>query len=135
MMAPIRLAAPAMILLGLAACAAPNTRELTESPFESMGKKVDQVAVISVRNHNCANAVAYLMRAGTRIRLGDVRSLGRRTFRVPLWRLGHTGVRVQVELLASRENYFTDEIRMDPGQRLDVRVEQELRLSSFMMFN
>lgn len=116
-----------MMLLGLAmaACApAQAVRTARVAPPE-------QTAVVEVSNHNWADVTVYAVRPGVRQRLGAVPSMSTGVFRLPQQLMtGSGGLRLQIDLLGSREVHVTEPIPIGPGRRAVLQVHNHLAITS-----
>lgn len=88
-------------------------------------------ALITVENHNTATMRIYIVRETSRIPLGPVETLERRTFTVPTSILGHTGVvRLQADPIGSAHVYNSRPIPAGPGDRVTWRIAHSPALST-----
>ena len=96
------------------------------------GQAAPAGALITVENHNTSAMRVYLLRGTTRVPLGSVDTLERRTFAVPTSVLGHSGmVRLLADPLGSRETFGTEDIAAGPGDLLTWKLAPFLSYSSF----
>jgi hypothetical protein len=64
-----------------------------------------------------------------------VGSMTEETFRIPVGMLGGAGdVTLVARPLASRTAYRTDRLMVAPGQRIDLRLENNLQLSNYAIW-
>lgn len=88
-------------------------------------------ALITVENHNTETMRIYVVRETSRIPLGPVETLERRTFTVPTSILGHTGVlRLQADPLGSARVYTSRPIPAGPGDQVTWRIAHSPTLST-----
>jgi hypothetical protein len=87
---------------------------------------------LRVTNHNWSLVVVYAMRNGTRWRLGDVPTMGTRTFSLDRTTgMGPGGVEILVDPLGSSEAFLTDQVTVGPGETIVLRVENNLSHSTY----
>lgn len=90
-----------------------------------------RAASVVVRNDNWSDVVVYALRLGTRQRLGSVVSMTTERLRLPPGVLaGGDGLRLMVDLIGSRETYTTEVVTVLPGDRVELRVQNHLAISS-----
>lgn len=88
--------------------------------------------LLTVENQHPQDIRVYLIRGETPIPLGSVRTLERRAFAVSTAILGHGGtVRLMADPLGSTQRYASVPIPAAPGDRVEWRLESNLKLSSF----
>lgn len=96
-----------------------------------LDKQASGGALITVENHNTASMRIYILRATSRIPLGSVETLERRTFTVPTSILGPTGVlRLQADPLGSSRVYNSRPIPAGVGDRVTWRIAHSPTLST-----
>lgn len=88
--------------------------------------------LLTVENQHPQDIRVYLIRGETPIPLGSVRTLERRTFAVSTAILGHSGaVRLIADPLGSTQRHASVPIPAAAGDRVEWRLESNLKLSSF----
>lgn len=88
-------------------------------------------SVIRVANNNWSDVTVYVLRAGNRVRLGTVTSMGASVFRMPDTLLRSSGsVQLVVDPIGSRHVFVTPSIQFFPGQEIEFQVENHLPTSS-----
>lgn len=92
----------------------------------------EESTTVEVSNHNWLDVTIYAVERGTRTRLGTVTSMTTRTFELPagLQRRA-TELRLVAAPIGSTETHRTDSILIDPGDRIEWNLENELALSSY----
>ena len=88
-------------------------------------------ATLHVENYNWMDVVVYAVQGTSRIRLGQVTSMGSANFRIPERFLAASeNVRLMVDPIGSTEGYMTDGIVVRDGQRVSFSVQNALQFSS-----
>jgi hypothetical protein len=124
-------AALAATVAGTAGCATGGARtEFHDAGgyFERAPTSADNVLVVD--NRNWSNMTIYLIRSGVRARVGSVGSMSTTEIRLPR-DLMAGDVAVLARPLAGRDGYVTSRLNVRPGQRIQLRLEHNLNLSSF----
>jgi hypothetical protein len=94
-----------------------------------------QNSMIHVENNNWSDMTIYVVRHGMRARIGQVGSMSAESFRIPAGMIGGAGdVTIIARPLASRDAYRTDRIMVVPGQRIDLRLENNINLSNYAVW-
>jgi hypothetical protein len=92
----------------------------------------DGSTVVQIENHNWSDMAVYVIRNGSKHRLGTVSSLSKESFRVPTHLLLSSGdVYLMADPIGSSQMYRSPPIMISPGQRAQWRLENSLALSSF----
>ncbi len=87
---------------------------------------------VHASNQNWQDIDLFLVRPGLKVRLGMVTSMGSMSFRIPKSVMdGSAGVRLLVSPIGGGNEYMTPEIALNPGEVVQLEVENELRLSSY----
>lgn len=90
---------------------------------------------LAVSNNNWSEMTIYVVRSGVQARIGRVPAMGARTFDIPPTLIGGAGeVSIVARPLASRYAFTSRRIMASPGQRIDLRLENNLNLSSFSVW-
>lgn len=111
-----------LILCSVGACTGSKSAARGPAPVSS---------VIRVANNNWSDITVYVLRAGNRVRLGTVTSMGAGVFRMPDTLLRSSGnVQLVVDPIGSRQVFVTPSIQFFPGQEIDFQVENHLPTSS-----
>lgn len=125
------LGAAAAIVIALGACAPAIGGA---GAGRSDVQRDDQVRLV-LTNHNWADVAVYLIRGGSRVRLGDVPSMSERVLMVPRAMLGaSTNVRLLIDPIGSRHVHVTDPIFVSPGQVIEMAVENNLALTNWSVW-
>jgi hypothetical protein len=119
-------AARLLICLVFAGCAS-TTSSSSDDPFSGSQARPSSVRII-VQNMNFADARLYAVRRGARTRLGTVGGNRDSDFTM---RWGFSDVmRIEINLLAG-PTCTTPEIMVDPGDVLELQIQQVFSQSSF----
>lgn len=91
---------------------------------------------VSVTNNNWANVNVYLLRGGTRYRLGMVTSMSTSVFRVPGTAVLSQGdVRLMVDPIGSSQGYVTPSLVVSPGDNVEFTIQNHLPVSSVSVWD
>lgn len=91
--------------------------------------------LVRVRNHNWADMTVYVVRNGTRARLGTVTSMTESVFPVPRgFGMAHADVQLLADPIGSNHGYRTDLILVSPGQTIDLTLENNINLSNYAVW-
>lgn len=124
-----RLFPTALIALALSACA--STSEVKNGPQRSAAPS----AIVQVTNNNWADMNVYMLRAGMRVRLGTVTTMGSRRFQVPKSMMSASGeVRLIADPIGSRGQFTTAPVQFWPGQTVDFKIENHIAVSSIAVW-
>jgi hypothetical protein len=90
---------------------------------------------LTVDNNNWAQVTIYVVRSGMRTRLGQVGAMKSETFRLHPTLVSGTGeMHIVARPLASRHAFTSQRVIVSPGQRIELRLENNLNLSSFSVW-
>jgi hypothetical protein len=118
-----RIASTAVLAITLSACASGGSQR---APAPAMAP-----TRIEVTNHNWADMRVYVVRSGTRFRLGTVSSMGTQIFQLPrTLSVSTSGLQLIADPIGSREMYMTQTLNIAPGQLVRFKVENHLAISS-----
>ena len=118
-------AAAAAVTLG--ACA-PATRQAELSSAERR-------TTLVIENNNWADMVIYVLRGAQRSRIGSVNSMSRARFKLPESIAGTYGeLRIMADPIGSNRTYTSPIISVVPGSQVEVRVENNISISSFAVY-
>lgn len=113
----------------LSACAPAAERAAQNTPVKSQTKLV-------VENNNWLDVAVYLVRGSTRARLGTVGSMTSEQFTIPdAYVLGVSDIVVQADPIGSTTTYVSPPIQVFPGARVNLSVNNNIRLSNFAVFS
>ena len=105
-------------------------RTPTENPFAERKPHAELV----VQNHNWLDAHVYLVRGGVRTSLGFMTALGKKEFELPPWAtLPGNDVQILVHLIGG-VSYVTPVVIVNPGDVVELVVQNNLALSSTVVF-
>jgi hypothetical protein len=118
-------AALAALTMDVAACATHHGSSAPPAP---------ERAAVTVKNDNWSDVVVFVVRSGTRSRIGSVTAMSTHTFRVPPDLAPDGILQLMVDPVGSNNTYVTDRIVVNSGQRVELTVAQVLRMSSFSVW-
>lgn len=122
-------AAAAAAVVGLFAGACASGGAAVETNADADGR-----TVLSVTNYNWSDVTVYAVQLGHRLRLGTVTSMTTRRFTVPVGgSLSEGGLSFLATPIGSTRTHQTDRIMVDPGDRIEWKLENSLALSSYMV--
>lgn len=92
---------------------------------------IDGATVVRVTNNNWSDMTIYLVRDGTRHRLGSVTSQGTHIFAIPTHLVTTTGsLHLMADPIGSARTFVSSPILLSPGQTAEWQLENSLALSS-----
>jgi len=92
-------------------------------------------AAIHVDNHNWQDVDVFAVREGIRVRLGMVTSMSSSHFRLPqAFLVGSPNVQLRIDPIGSNSGFLTQSILVGPGQTVDLRIENNLNLTSYSVW-
>lgn len=95
---------------------------------------INDSATMVVENNNWHDMTVYLVRNGTRSRLGSVPSMGRANFVLGPGLIGGSGeIRLLADPLGSTRKFLSEPILVFPGRQVRFKVENNLAISSYMV--
>lgn len=119
----------ALIALSLGACATHSGTQ--DGPLPPSAAH----ASVRVTNSNWADMTVYVERAGMRVRLGSVTSMGSRSFQLPRSIVNATGdIRLVADPIGSRDVHVTAPVQVWAGQTVDFKIENHLAISSIAVW-
>jgi hypothetical protein len=90
---------------------------------------------LTVENNNWQDMTVYVLRDGVRARLGSVPAMGRSNFTLADALIGGSGdLRLMADPLGSSARYTTQPIHVMRGQQVRFRLENNVHLSSYLVF-
>ena len=105
------------------------------APTESAVAERKPHAELVVQNNNWLDAHVYLMRGSMRTSLGFITALGKREFELPSWAtLPGNDVQILVHLIGG-VSYLTPAVNVDRGDVVELVVQNNLALSSAVVFS
>lgn len=121
------LAAVAAATMG--ACAPATEQAKNNLPARSRTQLV-------VQNRNWQEVAVYVVRSGSRMRLGTVSSMAKAEFSIPdAYVLGVSDINVQADPMGSSRVYNSGPIQVFPGARLELTIENAIQLSNFAVYS
>ena len=134
------LAAAVAASLTLGACAsggtATGTARLPDGPTAGRTAAATvQPAMLKVSNYNWMDVVVYAAQGNSRVRLGQVTSMGSASFRLPARMVENAtqNVRLMVDPVGSTEGWQTEGISIHAGQQVQFNVQNSLSFSSVLV--
>jgi hypothetical protein len=120
------------LITGLAIAATTGACAPAASGFDNApGPQGGPAATVEVENNNWADMTVYVLRGGSRVRLGMVTSMGKSVFRIPASLLNTSGdVRLLADPVGSRDTYTTPIIQVNPGERIEFNIENHVAISN-----
>ena len=92
-------------------------------------------AIVHVDNHNWQDVDVFAVREGMKIRLGMVTSMAGGDFKLPeSFLVGSPNVQLRIDPIGSSMGYMTQTILVAPGQTVDLRIENNLNLTSYSVY-
>ena len=92
-------------------------------------------ALVHVDNHNWQDVDVFAVRDGMQVRLGMVTSMTSGVFRLPeTFLTGSPNVQLRIDPIGSNSGYLTQSILVSPGQTVDLRIENNLNLTSYSVY-
>jgi hypothetical protein len=117
-----------MLALLLASCFGPR-RKLSEDPGPSPTADGFE---LTLNNHHWLDINVFVQHDGEASRVTTVTASSSQTLILPLWLLGESKiVRIIAEPVGEVGRYTTDQLRVDPGQSVEVNVESVLSKSNY----
>jgi hypothetical protein len=90
---------------------------------------------LSVTNHNWLDVTVFVIRGGTRFRVGDVSGNSSARLKIP-GRLVESGaVQLLVDPIGSSEYYLTDPIMVTSDEGVQLTVAPAMRMSTYAVLN
>lgn len=130
----IRRCAPFLAMIVIVGGCAANGSSYWTSNDEPLTALEDQTT-IQVENNNWSDMVVYVLLHQTRMRLGMVNSMTTTNFRLPRGIAASSGsFRIIAEPIGSRSRYVSEPISLFPGQRLELRLQNALPISSWSIW-
>jgi len=122
------LAAALLASASLAACA-PALSQTDEYSY----RETD--ATLVVQNNNWTDMTLYVLRDGTRARIGAVNGLGQARFKLSSALVGGAGdIRILADPLGAGERFVSHPLNIMPGQEVRLRLENNIALSSYSIW-
>lgn len=119
----------AAVIAGLGSCAPLPNPDVAPRDYGT------EEILFQVKNFNWSDVTVYLLRGGVRTRLGVVNSMGEASFRLPAGLMGSSSdVRLLLDPIGSSVAYMTDPIFVQPGQTVEMSVENHLPLTSWAVW-
>ena len=91
----------------------------------------DNRVQVRVENFNWNDAVVYAVVNGSKMRLGRVRPLGTRTFRVSKAYTASHSIQLYVRFTGSGNVFYTPRLPIEAGQQVEFIIRQYLPFSTF----
>ncbi len=111
-----------LTILLLCGCATTGTNSGTKNERGAV--------VIHVENYNWGNAVIYVMRGSSKVRLGSLRSGRRQKLYVPSAYIMGSNLQLYVRFVGERYTLTTDPVPVRPGQHVNFVIRNYLPFST-----
>jgi hypothetical protein len=124
------LAVLSSLLIGSAACSsapATHSSRLAVAPSQ-------QLHYVSVRNQHPLDVAVYLLRGGSRIRIGTVTAMSEGVLRLPPNTDVSGSDRLLIDPIGSDEVFVTDRLMLASEQQVEVTVSRFIRMSSMAVW-
>jgi hypothetical protein len=118
----------ALLVLLLAACFGPRQKLRDESGPSPLADGFE----LTLNNHHWLDINVFVQHDGEASRVTTVTASSSQSLILPLWLLGESKiVRIIAEPVGQAGSYTTDQLRVDPGQSVEVNVESVLSKSNY----
>jgi hypothetical protein len=115
-------------MLGAAGCAPGLNAAFGGGDLDPLGD-----TTLNVFNNNWSDMTIYVERSGVRSRIGRVSGMSQETFKVPPALTGGD-VRIVARPLGAGDSYVSQPLLMQNGRLVELRLENNLRLSNFAIW-
>lgn len=123
-----RHAAVVVTSLALGACS------VFTSPPRTPDPSTERQVVVEVNNHNWLAVRVYAVRNGARFRVGVVDGATDRLLTLPRgWMETNGQVQLLIDPIGGLATHLTEPIPVCPGQRIEIQVEADVALTSFIV--
>jgi hypothetical protein len=117
-----------MLSLLLASCFGPRQKLRDDAGPSPMSDGFE----LTLNNHHWLDINVFVQHDGEASRVTTVTASSSQTLILPLWMLGESKiVRIIAEPVGEVGRYTTDQLRVDPGQSVEVNVESVLSKSNY----
>jgi hypothetical protein len=118
----------ALLVLLLASCFGPRQKLRDESGPSPLADGFE----LTLNNHHWLDINVFVQHDGEASRVTTVTASSSQSLILPLWLLGESKVvRIIAEPVGEAGSYTTDQLRVDPGQSVEVNVESVLSKSNY----
>lgn len=125
----VRTLALATVLGGAVGCA-PVSQAAEQNGFSG-----EDVATVVVRNDNWLDMNVYAVRGNMKVRLGTVTALSEARLKLPRNLLaGGSDVYLLADPIGSSEKYATQRLMIPLGSRVDLRLANNIAMSSYSVW-
>lgn len=91
--------------------------------------------VLNIVNRQWQDVRIYLIGSGQALRVGTVTAVSEHSFTLPSWMLGPSRIiRIYVNVIGGNAYFQTDPISVQPGQYVELRLEQDLSRSTYGVY-
>jgi hypothetical protein len=119
---------PVIPVLPVLACAGPRQKLETEPSPSPVADGFE----LTLNNHHWLDINVFVQHDGEASRVTTVTASSSQSLILPLWLLGESKiVRIIAEPVGEGGSYTTDQLRVDPGQSVEVNVESVLSKSNY----
>ena len=118
-----------MLLVAVAlSCAGPRQKLETEPSPSPVADGFE----LTLNNHHWLDINVFVLHDGEASRVTTVTASSSQSLILPLWLLGESKiVRIIAEPVGEAGSYTTDQLRVDPGQSVELNVESVLSKSNY----
>lgn len=95
---------------------------------------LEEKTVVVVENHNWLETTVYAVRSGTRLRLGTVPTGRTHEFTLPSGFTAGASIQLIADPVGTRSTFRSDMLAVAPGRQVNLRVENNLRMSTVSIF-
>ena len=119
---------PVLPVLPVLACAGPRHKVETEPSPSTVADGFE----LTLNNHHWLDINVFVQHDGEASRVTTVTASSSQSLILPLWLLGESKiVRIIAEPVGEAGSYTTDQLRVDPGQSVELNVESVLSKSNY----
>jgi hypothetical protein len=119
---------PVLPIIPVLACAGPRQKLETEPSPSPVADGFE----LTLNNHHWLDINVFVQHDGEASRVTTVTASSSQSLILPLWLLGESKiVRIIAEPVGEAGSYATDQLRVDPGQSVELNVESVLSKSNY----
>ena len=119
---------PVLPVIPVLACAGPRQKVETDPSPSPVADGFE----LTLNNHHWLDINVFVLHDGEASRVTTVTASSSQSLILPLWMLGESKiVRIIAEPVGEVGSYTTDQLRVDPGQSVELNVESVLSKSNY----
>jgi len=119
---------PVLPVIPVLACAGPRQKVETDPSPSPVADGFE----LTLNNHHWLDINVFVLHDGEASRVTTVTASSSQSLILPLWMLGESKiVRIIAEPVGEAGSYTTDQLRVDPGQSVELNVESVLSRSNY----